>query len=71
MIPHPEQYVRKKKREDKDTNELTYIWNSRKPTKFIEKEIIFVITRGTGGLRGNWRKVVKMVQTSSYQINKN
>ena len=32
-IPHPEQYVQKKKREDKDkdTNELTYIWNLEKP----------------------------------------
>jgi len=43
----------------------------RKTTKLIEKEIIFVITRSRGGPRRNWRKVVKMVQTSSYQINKN
>ena len=51
-------------------NELTYRWNLEKPPNSVN-EIIFVITRSRGGPRGNWRKVVKMVQTSSYQINKN
>ena len=33
--------------------------SNKQTNEFIEKEIRFVVTRGKGGGRGNWMKIVK------------
>ena len=46
-----------------EKRQILYIYvkskKQQQQTKFLEKEIRFVVTGGRGGRKGNWRKVVK------------
>ena len=42
-----------------ETNIVLQVSYISRTNKLIEKEIRFVVTKGGGGVRGNWMKIVK------------